>query len=106
MRAINYLLIELLKTSEEVLMNLSSFDLETGLRKIATKVTTDETNVDDIIPINTRSVINAARINCDTVQSSASSVANDNVPPPDFDARPRRGQYMCTLLPWTSHALK
>ncbi|KAL7483549.1 hypothetical protein ACHAW6_009188 [Cyclotella cf. meneghiniana] len=93
-----------IQTGREVVMDLSSFDSKTGHWKIVTRDTCQNTQVEDgTVTIHARSVINAAGIDLDSVQSLASSVVNRNheniLPPPDFEARPRRGQYMVYSAP-------
>lgn len=90
---------DVIQTSRDVLMDQSVFDAETGLWNIATRSTSDK--MEEIMTIKTRSVINAAGINCDKVQALAAAACdNKPVPPPDFEARPRRGQYIVYSAPW------
>lgn len=97
-------------TGREVDMGSSSFDEGTGLWSIATRKTPAlaaiegggkserESDDSDARTIRARCVINASGINSDLVQSSAASSC-DGVPPPAYEARPRRGQYAVFSAP-------
>eukprot|EP00804_Cyclotella_cryptica_P002179 CCRYP_006575-RA/>CCRYP_006575-RA protein AED:0.40 eAED:0.40 QI:0/-1/0/1/-1/1/1/0/434 len=100
-----------IQTGREAVMDLSSFDAKTGQWKIVTRSTSKNVNANDhTVTINARSVINAAGIDSDRVQSLTSAVVNDNkevtLPPPDFEARPRRGQYIVYAAPMDGDAFK
>ena len=95
---------DVIQTGREVVMGSSSYDAKKGLWSIVTRGTaSDEEN--DTVLITTRSVVNAAGIDSDLVQWSASSVGgefdhvNCALPPPNFEARPRRGQYIVYSAP-------
>jgi hypothetical protein len=65
---------------------------------------------DDTVTINARSVIYAAGIDSDRVQSLSSSVVNVNkesiLSPPDFEARLRRGQHIVYSAPVDGNIVK
>ncbi|EED94040.1 predicted protein [Thalassiosira pseudonana CCMP1335] len=95
---------DVIQTGREVDLSQSSFDRMTGLWSIVTRQS-DCNDGKDTVVITARSVINAAGIDSDIVQLSASSVNTETrqseciVPPPDFEARPRRGQYIVYSAP-------
>ena len=100
---------DVIYTGREVVMDSSTFDKEKGLWNLATRRTTYDNNSsankegveDGTITITSRCVINAAGIDSDMVQTSASSACGDigALPPPTFEARPRRGQYIILAAP-------
>jgi glycerol-3-phosphate dehydrogenase len=81
--------IDVIQTEIEVIMDASTFDAERGIWNLVTSQG-DE--------IKTKTIINAAGVNSDLLQKSASSVVREIKPPP-FAARPRRGQYIVYSAP-------
>ncbi|KAL7533939.1 hypothetical protein ACHAXR_005538 [Thalassiosira sp. AJA248-18] len=86
---------DVIHTGREVIMELSSFDKDSGVWNVVTRGKPDN------ITINARCVINAAGIDSDLVQLGASSGRGDvcTLPAPNFEARPRRGQYLIFTAP-------
>ncbi|KAL7539043.1 hypothetical protein ACHAWF_006275, partial [Thalassiosira exigua] len=90
---------DVLRLGREALLDRSSFDAAAGVWSVATRGTRNGDggqgdDDDDVDVIRARCVINAAGIDADLVQSRASSAEQCALPPPDFEARPRRGQYL------------
>ena len=77
-------------------MDASSFNAEEGIWNLVTR--RSEQDNDEVL-FQTKSIINAAGINSDLMQQSASSVVKDIIQPPSFEARPRRGQYIIYSAP-------
>ena len=93
---------DVIRTGREVVMDSSNFDARKGVWNIVTRGTTNNNvDEDDTITITARCVINAAGIDSDLVQLSASSASGNicKLPPPTFEARPRRGQYTIYAAP-------
>ncbi|KAL9180885.1 hypothetical protein ACHAXT_009690 [Thalassiosira profunda] len=93
-----------IRTGREVVMERSSFDRERGVWNVVTRATNPGVNGDgdETTTITARCVINAAGIHSDLVQMSAASSVSGNgctLPPPTFEARPRRGQYRIFAAP-------
>ena len=92
---------DVIQTGRIVCMDQSSFDTETNLWTVVTKGTNNEK--DDVVVIKARSVINAAGISCENVQTAATTATCHEekltLPVPDFEARPRRGQYIVYSAP-------
>lgn len=82
---------DVIQTATMVYMDQAHFDSKSGLWTIMTTKSDDED-----VTIRTRSVINAAGISCENVQAEAAEMG---VPMPDFEARPRRGQYIVYSTP-------
>lgn len=87
---------DVIQTGREVVMDTSSFNAKEGIWNLATRRSDQD---DDEVTFKTKSIINAAGINSDLMQKSASSVVNDIIQPPSFEARPRRGQYIIYSAP-------
>ena len=91
---------DVIQTGKLVCMDQSSFDTKTNLWTVVTKGTTEK---DDVVIIKARSVINAAGISCENVQTAATTARcrqeKLDLPMPDFEARPRRGQYIVYSVP-------
>ena len=95
-------------TGREVMMELSSFDKKRGIWNIVTRRSaSSDTDEDTTITIQARCIINAAGIDSDLVQLSASAASENGngssskqiLPQPKFEARPRRGQYAIFAAP-------
>eukprot|EP00956_Cyclotella_meneghiniana_P023777 scaffold46878_cov72-Cyclotella_meneghiniana.AAC.8 len=84
---------DVIQTRTTVCMDQAHFDSKSGLWTIMTRCTKSD---DKTVTIRTRSVINAAGISCESVQTAAVEMG---VPMPDFEARPRRGQYIVYSSP-------
>jgi len=99
---------DIIRTGKEAVIESSSFDANKGVWNIAirgtpsTPTNNNADGVDGTATISARCVINAAGIDSDIVQSSASSASRNTIcklPPPTFEARPRRGQYKIFAAP-------
>ena len=88
--------IDVIQTGREVIMDASSFDAKEGIWNLVTRRCEQD---NDEMAFQTKSIINAAGVNSDLMQKSASSVAKDIIQPPTFAARPRRGQYLVYSAP-------
>lgn len=87
---------DVIQTGREVVMDASSFNAEEGIWNLVTR-SREQDNGE--VTVKAKSIINAAGINSDLMQKSASSVVKDIIKPPTFAARPRRGQYIIYSAP-------
>ena len=108
---INYEAGDVIRTGREVSMELSSFDEQNGVWTLVARVTSDGNVEDEHIVVTARSIINAAGIDSDIMQHQASNVIgkldnkNIDLKPPNFEARPRRGQYLIYSAPKGVHGV-
>ncbi|KAL7497461.1 hypothetical protein ACHAWT_007432 [Skeletonema menzelii] len=87
--------VDVIQTGREVVMDASSFNAKEGIWNLVTQRCGKD---NEEVVFKTKSIINAAGINSDLMQMSASSVASD-INSPTFAARPRRGQYIVYSAP-------
>ena len=96
---------DVIYTGRRVIMEESTFDEENGLWTIVTRrasTSSGDVEEDTRVTFTARCVINAAGIDSDLVQSQASAKDDNSnllLPPPTFEARPRRGQYAIFAAP-------
>ena len=87
--------IDVIQTGREVVMDSSSFDAKEGIWNLVTRQSGKDK---EEVVFKAKSIINAAGINSDLMQKSASTVVRD-INSPSFAVRPRRGQYIVYSAP-------
>jgi len=98
---------DVIRTGWEVVMESSHFDEGEGVWHVVTRRTNgNDGDENDTVTIKAKCIINVAGIHSDLVQQSASSASSSTLannkcklPPPTFEARPRRGQYVIFAAP-------